>query len=75
MQTRCQAHVAGGVPFAWDVRSTLTECFNYCSDTPGCKRQVDLLTSLSQFWELADSGPSQRHLARRTSDLAVPSLH
>lgn len=56
MQTRCNAHVGGGVAFASDARSTLTECFNYCSDTPGCKRQDDPFPSVLP--PLADRAPS-----------------
>ncbi|KAI1081425.1 hypothetical protein F5B20DRAFT_579289 [Whalleya microplaca] len=36
MRTRCNAHVNSQAPFASSALSTLTECFNYCSDTPGC---------------------------------------
>ncbi|KAK9783904.1 hypothetical protein SCAR479_00463 [Seiridium cardinale] len=37
MKIRCEAHVLVNTPMAQQPLSTLAECLNYCSDTPGCK--------------------------------------
>ncbi|KAI1848688.1 hypothetical protein JX265_005685 [Neoarthrinium moseri] len=36
MRTRCNAHVEAKAPFATLALSTLSECFNHCSETEGC---------------------------------------
>ncbi|KAK8867590.1 pan domain containing protein [Apiospora arundinis] len=37
MKTRCQHESHSPAPLAEVPMSTLTECFNFCGDTPGCK--------------------------------------
>lgn len=38
MKNRCQHEFDSPAPLAVTPMSTLTECYNFCSDTPGCKR-------------------------------------
>lgn len=45
MKIRCTGHVKSK-QLAIQPLGTLTECYNYCGNTPGCKRSVGTMMSL-----------------------------